>query len=89
MCEIKNIISFPDTVGIVVNISEAGEDQAMFGVVSTGLREPGPALTTGLVLIFQDDNNITKASWIVDTGYTYTTQNLTLLIVRDRGEDIH
>ena len=34
---IKNIISFPDTVGIVVNFSEAGEDQAMFGVVSAGL----------------------------------------------------
>ena len=24
----------------------------------------------------------------MDTGYTYTTQNLALLIVRDRGEDI-
>ena len=37
LCEIKNIISFPDTVGIVVNFSEVGEDQAVFGVVSAGL----------------------------------------------------
>ena len=43
-------LSFPDTVGIVFNISEAGEHQAIVGVVSTGLREPGPALTAGLVL---------------------------------------
>ena len=35
--EIKIKFFFPDTVGIVVNISEVGEDQAVVGEVSAGL----------------------------------------------------
>ena len=48
--EIKIKFFFPDTAWILVNISEVGEDQAVVGEVSAGLRYPGPALTAGLVL---------------------------------------
>ena len=53
----KKYFSIPDTVGIVLNISEAGEDQAIVGEVSVVLVSPGPALTACLVLDISTSHN--------------------------------
>ena len=78
--------SFPETVWGVFKISEVGEHHAILGVVAIGLREPGPALTTGVVL------EIFKTSllrWIINLVFdTHTAESPALFIVRDRSEDI-
>ena len=49
------------------------------------LVSPGPALTAGLVLIFQ---LLRRISNVVFVHHHYPAEDLALLIVRDRGEDI-
>ena len=46
---------------------------------------PGPSLTAGLVLIFQ---LLRRISNVVFVHHHYPAEDLALLIVRDRGEDI-
>ena len=58
---------------------------AVLGEDGVVLVSPGPALTASLVLIFQ---LLRRISNVVFVHNHYPAENLTLLIVRDRGEDI-
>ena len=65
--------------------SQARIHPAMFSEHSVVLVSPGPSLTAGLVLIFQ---LLRRISNVVFVHHHYPAEDLTLLIVRDRGEDI-
>ena len=82
---IKVIILLPDAVRVGECSSEVRVEKAVVVGGRVLLVSPGPALTVGLVLIFQLSRRISN---VVFVHHHYLAEDLTLLIVRDRGEDI-
>ena len=66
-------------------VSQVRKHPAIISEHGVVLVSPGPALTAGLVLIFQ---LLRRISNVVFVHNHYPAEDLALLIVRDRGEDI-
>ena len=66
-------------------MSEVRVEEAVVVESRVVLVSPGPALTACLVLIFE---LLRRISNVVFVHHHYPAENLALLIVRDRGEDI-
>ena len=78
-------ILLPDAVRVGECTSEVRVEKAVVLEGRVLLVSPGPAFTAGLVLIFQ---LLRRISNVVFVHHHYPAEDLALLIVRDRGEDI-
>ena len=79
------VVFLPNAVRVVCEVAQVRIHPAVVSEHGVVLVSPGPSLTAGLVLIFQ---LLRRISNVVFVHHHYPAEDLTLLIVRDRGEDI-